>query len=162
MAPCSAEIVDNSIYFFEENLMFPNDLSYLFDAGYADFAMTAETVFEWRGIKFDSAIRALLFASFPRDYVSRTTVMSASSPKKAKDTMLSREAVEINYDVLNDILQHKIRQNPYLIKLLKKSNDKNLVFADFNDNTLGCGFNGRGHNLLGKCLMNVREQLLKE
>ena len=162
MGPASAEFVRDSIYFFDTDILFPREFQDLFRAEYAGLSMNSKTVFDWNGVTFDNVTRALLYASFPRDYVARDTIMKTRSPKTTMNIMMTYGAVSIDYNAIGDILNHKIRQNPHLLLLLKQSGNKTLVYADFSNDRLGCGFNGCGENILGKRLMTIRYQLTKE
>lgn len=74
------------------------------------------------------------------------------------------------YDYVKGLILEKFKQNPDLLAILKKTGTKILVEGAWYDKIWGVGLkdtdpliqdekNWKGHNLLGKCLMEVRNML---
>jgi ribA/ribD-fused uncharacterized protein len=66
----------------------------------------------------------------------------------------------IRVEVMMDALRCKFKQNPALLKLLLETNDK--VLHEDSPYDFVWGWQNNGKDLLGKCLMKVRDELRKE
>jgi ribA/ribD-fused uncharacterized protein len=66
---------------------------------------------------------------------------------------------ERKFDVMLDILRHKVRQHPYVAYKLKLTGRRTLVEDSFRDPVWGWGKNRKGRNMLGKLWMQVRAEL---
>ena len=107
-------------------------------------------------------------------------ILAAKSPSEAKK--LGRSIPHINWSVWNEakvnvVIQgniHKFSQHSDLAQFLRESGDKILVEASPNDNIWGIGMGrdnpnaqnparwGKGDNLLGFALMEVRDRLFRQ
>ena len=67
------------------------------------------------------------------------------------------EAVKL--DIMREALRAKFTQNEELKRILLETEDAILVEHTTNDNYWGDGGDGSGQNMLGKLLMEVREEL---
>jgi ribA/ribD-fused uncharacterized protein len=65
-------------------------------------------------------------------------------------------------DIMRQALRAKFTQNEELKKILLETGDAELVEHTRNDNYWGDGGDGTGKNMLGKLLMELREELKKE
>jgi N-glycosidase YbiA len=65
-------------------------------------------------------------------------------------------------DIMREALRAKFTQNEDLKKILLETGDADLVEHTANDNYWGDGGDGSGKNMLGKLLMELREELKKE
>lgn len=65
-------------------------------------------------------------------------------------------------DIMREALKAKFTQNKDLKKILLETDDAELVEHTANDNYWGDGGNGSGKNMLGKLLMELREELKNE
>jgi ribA/ribD-fused uncharacterized protein len=121
--------------------------------------------------------KALLFST-PTHTVTRS-IMSSPAPSPAKIRALGRKIPDFDEKVWNDkkyeiVLRGtelKFGQNDRLRELLLKTGSRELVEASPYDRVWGVGFAAKvagahrenwGENLLGRCLMEVRERLRKE
>ena len=79
-----------------------------------------------------------------------------------------REWARVRYQAMLSALSHKFGQNPYLSKVLLRTRDFHLVLNSPRDSLWGSGRaceNGtvfKGLNLMGKALMEVRADLLRQ
>ena len=60
---------------------------------------------------------------------------------------------------MQDILRHKLQQNPYVEKKLRQTGDKKIVEDSPKDNFWGWGAKRDGKNELGKIWMKLRDEL---
>jgi len=104
-------------------------------------------------------------ASKTIDLKLREFIRKASGPMEAKKLgrcLLLREDWEL---VRVDIMRHLIKEkfsNPFLLHLLIKTKDADLIMGNlWNDRFWGV-CRGTGENWLGKILMEVREELILE
>ncbi|MBO5435308.1 NADAR family protein [bacterium] len=89
--------------------------------------------------------------------------MSPSEAKKAgRHVKLRPDWETVKYDYMLDICRAKFAQNPALAEQLIATGDEELIEGnDWGDKTWGM-VNGEGQNLLGKILMQVRDELRKD
>ena len=66
---------------------------------------------------------------------------------------------QVKYDVMIKALQAKFSQHKDLKDILLGTGNKTLVEDAKYDNVWGVGSDGKGQNLLGKALMQVRGEL---
>lgn len=74
---------------------------------------------------------------------------------------LRKDWEEVKDDIMRQALRAKFTQNKELKKILLETDDAILVEHTANDNYWGDGGDGNGKNMLGKLLMEVREELKK-
>ena len=67
---------------------------------------------------------------------------------------------KIKFEVMKDILRHKIDQHPYVLKKLLQSGNRPIVEDSWRDPEWGWGENKDGKNRLGKIWMELREEYL--
>lgn len=67
------------------------------------------------------------------------------------------ESVKVN--VMREAVLAKFQQNPDICDLLINTGDAKLIEHTGNDNFWGDGGDGKGRNMLGRILMQVREEL---
>lgn len=132
-----------------------------FDGEYNFLSLEYPCEITYEGIKFNNA--ATLLYALKSDYdLGSMRKYARLSPAKARQ----KAAKEINYD-FEDNLSHyvyvacraKFNSNPELKKKLKDTKDAKLInVVPYNDSRLGV-YMGRGDNLLGKTLMDIRDEL---
>ena len=66
---------------------------------------------------------------------------------------------EIKVGIMEDILRHKLQQNPYVLKKLLQTGKRDLVEDSPKDPFWGWGRNRKGRNELGKLWMKLRSEL---
>jgi ribA/ribD-fused uncharacterized protein len=92
-------------------------------------------------------------------------VRSAGSPMEAarmgrdRGRPLRPDWGAIKDDVMRDAVRAKFRQHPELRKVLLATDDATIVERTENDSYWGDGGDGSGRNVLGRILMEVREEL---
>lgn len=80
----------------------------------------------------------------------------------AQTVQLRPDWEAVKYNVMKTALLAKFSQMKSLRELLLSTGDQQLIEASPYDYVWGCGKDGTGQNLLGQCLMEVREQLKQE
>lgn len=75
---------------------------------------------------------------------------------------LRKDWEEVKDDIMREALRAKFTQNKDLKKILLETGDAELVEHTANDNYWGDGGDGSGKNMLGKLLMELREELKNE
>jgi ribA/ribD-fused uncharacterized protein len=94
-------------------------------------------------------------------------VRLAPTPKEAANLGRNRKFPfrkdweEVKDDIMREALQAKFTQNKDLKRILLETGNAELVEHTANDNYWGDGGDGSGRNILGKLLMEVREELKK-
>jgi len=72
---------------------------------------------------------------------------------------LNSKRAEVKYDIMKKALRAKFTQHKDLKKILLETGDAELIENAPKDYQWGCGSKGTGLNLLGKALMDIREEL---
>ena len=75
---------------------------------------------------------------------------------------LRRDWEQVKNGIMREDLRAKFTQNKDLRKILLETGDAELVEHTANDNYWGDGGDGSGKNMLGKLLMELREELKRE
>jgi N-glycosidase YbiA len=92
-------------------------------------------------------------------------VREVSKPKQAaelgrrRDFPLRKDWEDIKDDVMRRAVLAKFQTHEDIRDLLLSTGDEELVEKTTGDTYWGCGTDGTGKNMLGKILMEVREQL---
>ena len=92
-------------------------------------------------------------------------VREARSPKDAaafgrrRDFPLRKDWEQVKDDVMRKAVLKKFQTHEDTRELLLSTGDEELVEKTTGDYYWGCGTDGTGKNMLGKILMEVREQL---
>jgi N-glycosidase YbiA len=88
---------------------------------------------------------------------------------KANDTRLLGQQVtirpdwdEVKYEIMKEVCKAKFLQCHDLRKILMDTGDEELIEDSKVDYYWGCGADGSGKNMLGKVLMELREELKGE
>ena len=95
-------------------------------------------------------------------------VRLAATPKEAAELgrnrkfPLRKDWETVKDDIMREALRAKFTQNKELKKILLETGDAELVEHTANDNYWADGGDGSGKNVLGKLLMELREQLKSE
>lgn len=76
-----------------------------------------------------------------------------------KDIQPRSDWHQVNIDVMRKALRAKFEQNPRLLKMLKDTGDAVIIEASPRDWFWGEGKDGKGQNMLGKLLMELRDSL---
>lgn len=97
-----------------------------------------------------------------------TKVCKAGGPMEAaeigrdKSGPLRRDWESVKDNVMREVVEAKFRQHPALAKQLLETEDAKLVEHTENDSYWADGGNGKGKNMLGIILMEVRAKLKAE
>lgn len=97
-----------------------------------------------------------------------TEVRKAKGPAEAarigrdKSLPLRKDWESVKDNVMRDVVYAKFTQDEHLRKLLLSTVDEKLVEHTANDSYWGDGGNGKGKNMLGIILMEVRDRIKNE
>ena len=109
----------------------------------------------YQGMKFEDPeiIESIRKAEHPAD-----TAKLAKKHKRA----IRRDWKKIKSTVMTRGVYIKCKSHPEVAEALLKTGDKNIVENSQFDYYWGCGRDGRGENMYGKVLMEVRDKLRSE
>ncbi len=133
------------------------------------FSNFASFAVRWKGKLWPTSEHAYQAAKFMRTaprialLISRAT-SSHDALKLAtlhKDKRLSNWD-EVKFDIMEDIVRHKIQQHPYVKYKLLQTGDRRMVEDSFRDDVWGWGTSKNGRNELGKIWMKLRTELRKK
>lgn len=121
--------------------------------------------YKWRNN--EAFYQANKFAPGGKTYMD---IQRAVPPREAKDIGNDKKGSEtlrvdwegVKIGVMLRGLEAKFKQNHEMAELLLSTGDEEIVELSMKDDIWGSGPNGDGQNLLGKCLMEVREKLRRE
>jgi N-glycosidase YbiA len=95
-------------------------------------------------------------------------VRRAKTPKQAAEMGRDRKRPlradweQVKDDVMREAVRQKFRTHKDIRQVLLDTGDEELIENAPGDYYWGCGADGSGKNMLGKLLMEVREELRKE
>ena len=118
----------------------------------------------------EQAFQSAKFAHRP-DYAAR--ILAEKNPAKAKRMGSRRGEVKLTpgqikawnarrVDVMRDVLKTKFAKGSDYAKVLMSTSNRDIVEKSWFDSFWGNGRNGKGKNMLGRLLMNRREELVCE
>ena len=120
---------------------------------------------KFEGIKYPTAEHAYQAAK-TNNITDRFGISRLESPGKAKragSTVLLRpDWDKIKVHIMRQIVTAKFMQNPDLMAKLLSTKDAELIEGNRWGDTFWGVCNGKGENLLGKILMNIRDILARE
>jgi len=90
------------------------------------------------------------------------TAEEAYKLKDANKKLARPEFNEIKLQIMRKVVLHKFKTNPQIQRILLDTENEEIVKNFPTDYFWGCGKDGTGKNMLGKILMEVREQLRKK
>lgn len=90
------------------------------------------------------------------------TPMEAATLGRNKKLPLRRDWESVKDNIMRKVVEAKFRQYPELAKQLLETGEARLVEKTTDDLYWGCGDSGKGKNMLGVILMEVRAKLKKE
>ena len=103
-----------------------------------------------------------------KDKSDQEQIRKANSPMLAarmgrdRKRKLRRDWESFKIDVMREAVMAKFTQHGELRTLLLETNDAKIIEHTANDNYWGDGGDGKGKNMLGQILMEVRSKLRKE
>jgi len=92
-------------------------------------------------------------------------IRNAKSPAKAKAlgqtrrVKLREDWEQVKDDVMRDVVRAKFTQHTHILSILLGTGDALIVEHTANDSYWGDGGDGHGKNMLGKIIMQVRDEL---
>ena len=88
--------------------------------------------------------------------------MNAARMGRDRKKPLRRDWEAVKDDIMRDAVRAKFTQHPELLSLLLATGDAQLVEHTVNDSYWGDAGDGSGKNMLGRILMDLRDQLRQE
>lgn len=102
-----------------------------------------------------------------KDKEIQEKIRLAAGPKEAAELGRNREFPlradweEIKYDIMKSAVRAKFNTHSDIKDILLSTGNQNLIEDSPIDYVWGCGKDGTGKNLLGKILIEVREELAR-
>jgi hypothetical protein len=90
------------------------------------------------------------------------TPMEAANLGRNRKFPLRKDWEEVKDDIMREAVRAKFTQNKELKQILLETGDAILIEHTANDNYWADGGDGSGKNMLGKLLMELREELRNE
>jgi len=131
---------------------------------YGDFSNFSDHGFVLDGYKWKTVEHFYQAAKFPPGGENYMKVQRAKTAKEAKALGRSLDKLPAHWEsrkvqVMMRALEAKFTQNEGLMELLLSTENETIVEDSPVDYEWGGGKDGTGKNLLGKCLMDLRETL---
>lgn len=124
---------------------------------------------EWKGRLWPTSEHAYQAAHF-----FETAPELVEEIYKAKSAHVAYKLAKANVDrapenwekikpiIMEDIVRHKLEQNPYIMHKLEQTEDKLIVEDSPEDSFWGWGLNRDGRNELGKIWMKLRDEFVNK
>jgi N-glycosidase YbiA len=115
---------------------------------------------EWRTT--EHYFQAMKFAGHPEHIEALRQMPSPMQVAKAgrsRARPLRPDWEEVKDDIMRQALRAKFTQHPEIQKILLETGHKELIENTTKDHYWGCGSTGMGKNMLGKLLMELRDEL---
>lgn len=134
---------------------------------YGGFSNFSKHEFELEGVIWPTSEHYFQAQKFDdKDYQER--IRASPSPSIAARLGRSRKVPiradweDIKVGIMHKVVVVKFKSHPELIQLLLSTGEEEIVEKTTKDYYWGCGKNGTGKNMLGKILMQIREELRVE
>lgn len=88
--------------------------------------------------------------------------MDAANMGRNRKNPLRKDWESVKDNVMREVVYAKFSQNEYLKKILIDTGNEELIEHTENDKYWGDGGNGKGKNMLGIILMEVRDRISKK
>jgi len=134
---------------------------------YGEFSNFAPFPIRLDGKRWPTSEHYFQAAKF-HDAKEREAIREAKSPMiaarmgRSRKRPLRRDWESAKVDVMRRVVRAKFDQHPELAELLLSTGDARIVEHTANDSYWGDGGHGRGRNMLGQILMEVRAALRSE
>lgn len=137
-----------------------------YEREFSPFSNFSSFAVEWQGTKWptsEHAFQASLFMDvYPEIAEEIYQSNSAHDAKKIAERnlhLLPPDWEENSIPVMEDIVRHKLDQNPYVMRKLLQTKDIPIVEDSPKDAFWGWGPNRDGRNELGKIWMKLRDEM---
>ena len=107
----------------------------------------------------EAAFQAQKDLSRREEFINLNPMMSKIKGKKVK---LRDDWNEVKVSIMEEIVRCKFDQNPNIKEKLINTKGKTLIEGNKWNDTFWGMCNGKGENILGKILMKLREEYIKE
>lgn len=111
---------------------------------------------------FQSMKYATVNPKYARKIANASNPMQAAQMGRTRRKPIRRDWEKIKDDIMRKALRAKFTQHPRLKKLLLSTGNEYIIENAPNDYYWGCGKRGSGKNMLGKLLVELREELKNE
>lgn len=142
------------------------DTVYFFSHAYDPLNNWSAHIVEIWGNKFPTVEHAFHYRKFSDTYPEiAAKVLNASSPWAAMQAArkykneVRPDWHEVKIGIMTEINRAKFIQNEDALECLLKTGNKKIVENSPWNSFWGCGENGKGKNMMGKILMQIREEL---
>lgn len=147
---------DETIYFYSVK-----------EVPYGCFSNFSPHGFEVDGVRWPTSehyFQAQKFAGTPHveEIRQARSPMIAARMGRARARPLRPDWNEVKDDIMRDAVRRKFEANDDIRGILLSTGDAEIVEKTTRDYYWGCGTEGTGKNMLGKILMEVREELRGE
>jgi ribA/ribD-fused uncharacterized protein len=113
----------------------------------------------WRTTEHYFQAQKFAGTDYETDIRNAPTARQAASLGRSRKVPIRRDWEHVKDQVMLDALRAKFSQHPYLHEILLGTGDALLVEHTERDAYWGDGGDGSGRNMLGRLLMQVREEL---
>lgn len=116
----------------------------------------------WPTVEHDFQANKFLDKTYQQKIRKTSNPTQAAILGRDRKQKLRKDWESIKVQVMRRALEAKFQQHPELCDLLLGTGDAKLIEHTENDAYWGDGGNGKGKNMLGQLLMEVRQQLRNE
>lgn len=134
------------------------------DEPYGCFSNFSKHSFDLDGLPWQTVehyFQAMKFAGTPHEEAVRLTKspMEAKTMGNDRSRPLRADWDQVKDDIMRRAVRAKFAQHPAIHAVLVSTRDEPIIEAAYNDTYWGWGPNGHGKNMLGKILMEIRDEL---
>jgi ribA/ribD-fused uncharacterized protein len=132
---------------------------------YGEFSNFAAFPVHLKGVVWPTSehyFQAQKFAGTPHELRETPSPMIVARMGRDRGRPLRADWDAVKDDIMREVVLAKFQQHPALRELLLSTGDAEIIEHTKNDRYWGDGGNCNGANMLGRILMEVREQLRSE
>jgi len=133
------------------------------------FSNFSSFVVQWKGKTWPTSEHAYqasrFFKSSPEIVKKIFNARSAHDAKKISEKYSDKATPDFCEDsnvIMEDIIKHKVKQNPYVMRKLMQTGKRLIVEDSPKDSFWGWGPNRNGRDELGKIWMKIRSEIMKK
>jgi len=139
------------------------NLILFYERGFYVFSNFSSFAVDWRGKVRMTSEHAYQVARFDDEDIINEIFQARSAHDSKKLAQKYKEQQFKNWDeikvsIMKEIVRAKLQQHAYIQKLLKKTEDRDIIEDSPKDEFWGWGPNKDGRNELGKIWMELREE----